>query len=108
MAITHGAAVRTAIANAVAAQADAGAGPAVLKVKDGTTVLSTHTMSDPAFSAASGPTIAANAIGDATVAASGTPDNFTIEDSSGNVIINGSAGDVGSGADLEVSPHQGC
>ena len=102
MAITHGAATRTAIADLVVDRIDAGAAAGELVVLDGVAELTTHTMSDPAFGAASGPTATAAAIGDGTVATGGgTPDNFEVRDSDGNVVFAGSVGLTGSGADLE-------
>lgn len=102
MAITHGAATRTAIADLVVDRIDAGSGAGTLEVREGTDVLTTHELSDPAFGNASGPTATANAIGDGTVAAGGgTPDNFRVLDSDDNVIFSGSVGLAESGADLE-------
>lgn len=102
MAITHAAAVRTAIADLVVDRIDAGSTAGKLIIYDGATPLTEHTLNDPAFGGASGPTATANAIGDGTVAAGGgTPDNFEVLDSDDNVVFSGSVGLDSSGADLE-------
>lgn len=95
----------------IGAAADAGAGAAILLILDGTrpatggaltTTLATLTMSDPAFAAATGGTLTANAItGDTSADATGTATWFRITDSvSGHVLD----GDVGtSGSDLNLN-----
>ena len=104
MVITHGTPVRVAIADLVADAVDAGAAAGRLRIRAGSTLLAEHALSDPAFGGADGGTgvAAASAIADASVVASGTPDNFRIEDSDGNLVFAGSVGDIGSGADLET------
>lgn len=104
MAITHAAAVRTAIADLVVDRIDAGAAAGTLKVYTAgfAALLTTHAFADPAFGGASGPTATANAIGDGTVAAGGgVAAVFRVEDSDGGDVFEGTVGETGSGADLE-------
>jgi len=97
----------------IAAAVDGGAGAGVLRIYNGvrpstggtaTTLLSEHTMSDPAFGAAAGGVLTANSIADDTSAnATATATWCRIVDSNGTFIIDGSVGLVGSGADLEMN-----
>ncbi len=103
MAITKSNAAKQAATDAVVDLVDGGAGAGKLVIKDGSTTLSTHTMSDPAFgdSATSG-TATASAIGDATASATGTADNFDITDSDDTVVFSGSVTATSGGGDLEL------
>lgn len=70
---------------------------ATLTIFDGATTLATHTLAG--FGAPSTGVITANAIADATIAASGTADSATISDTAGTYTLT-----VGtSGADLNLS-----
>lgn len=96
MAITHGAATRTALATAIR---DA-AGGGTLVVLDGSTVLTEHDLPTPAGTV-SGAVLTLGNVADATVQASGEPDGFEVRGSGGAVVFEGSVGTTGSGADLE-------
>lgn len=107
MSITHSTPIRNGVADYVTSQIDAGGGAGKLVIKAGATVLSTHTMSAVAFGDAVNGVATAASISDATVTASGTPDSWEMQDFSGAVIFQGSAGAVGSGEDLEIDVPAG-
>jgi len=66
---------------------------ATLEIRDGSTVLATHTLAG--FGAASGGTITANAIADDTIDATGTADNAKLIDGSTEYALTlGTSGDV--------------
>lgn len=107
MAIQHATAVRTAVADLVVDRIDAGAAAGTLKVYTGTigtttTLLTTHTLNDPAAGNAAAGVATFNAIGDGTVAAGGGVAGwFRIEDSDGNDVFDGTITETGGGGDLE-------
>ena len=103
MSVTHSAAVRTIIADAVVDTIDDGAGAGTLIFQtSGDVEVATLTFSDPAFGAASGPTATASAISSDTNATGGTVAKFIIEDS--NSAAKGFAGAVStSGSDINLS-----
>lgn len=72
---------------------------ATLTILDGVTTLATHTLAG--FGAPSVGVITANAIADATIAASGTADGATLSDTAGTYTL--TVGTTGSGADVEIS-----
>lgn len=104
-----------AAADHVVALLDAGAGPGYIEIRTGAqpasvgdaatgTLLGTLVLSDPAFGAATdaAPSVAtADAIADDVDAdASGTAGWFRAYDSDGNAVLDGAAGEAGSGAEL--------
>jgi hypothetical protein len=105
MAVTHPAAVRDVIANAVCDSIDDGAGAGTLIFQtSGDVEVATCTFSDPAFGAASSGTCTASTITDDTSAAGGTTTKFKIQDS--NSADKGFAGSVtatSGGGDIELS-----
>jgi hypothetical protein len=103
MAITHGAAVRDAVCNAVVDAIDLGTpGPAKLVFQTaGSVACATLPLASPAFGNASSGSAVANAITSDTAAAGGTTTKFVILDKSGNTIIAGSVGT--SGSDINLS-----
>lgn len=103
MAVTLSTAARNALLDAIAALVDGGAGAGKLKIYDTTpTLLAELTMSDPAFAAASGGVLTANAITDDSAAnATGTAATFDVTDSDDAVVYSGSVGT--SGADLNLN-----
>lgn len=103
MAVTHPAAVRTVIADAVVDSIDDGAAAGTLIFQtSGDVEVATCTFSDPAFGAAVGPTATASAISDDSSATGGTVAKFIIQDS--NAAAKGFAGNVQtSGGDINLS-----
>ena len=103
MAVTHPAAVRDTIADAVVDSIDDGAGAGTLIFKtSGDVEVATLTFSDPAFGASSSGTATASAITSDTSATGGIVAKFTIEDS--NAAEKGFAGAVStSGSDINLS-----
>lgn len=95
--LDHSNAARNAATDAVVDLVDQGSGTAVLQIRGGTTVLSEHNLSDPAFGDAGdggadvGEAIA-NAIADATAGATGTADNYVVRDQDGTLTWEGTAG----------------
>lgn len=85
---------RSAACDAVVDLIDAGSGAGLLKIKDGSTVLATITLADPAFGAASNgvATGASFPRSDTSADAAGDADNFELTDSDNNVVISGSVG----------------
>lgn len=78
-----------------------GAPPATPATADSGTLLATLPMSDPAFGNATTAGVAtANAITDATAAASGAAGHFRVKDSNGVVIIQGTAGETADAPDM--------
>jgi hypothetical protein len=92
MAITHGAATRNSIADAVLAAVDAGAAAAKMKFYDAADVLlMTVTLEDPAGAVTDEDLdFTAPVYGD--VATAGTCTKFSVTDSDDNVIFNGTCG----------------
>lgn len=104
MAITHGAAVRDTVCNAVTAAVNAGSpGPAKLIFQTAASAaIATLNMSTTPFAAASGGSAVANPITSSTTETfAGTTTKFVIRDKSGNDIILGSVGT--SGSDINLS-----
>lgn len=101
MAITHGAATRTALANQIKTALDAGPAAGRLKVYAGATLLADYALAKPCGTVA-GAVLTFAAVADVTAAASGTPTRFDACDSTGAVIFSGTVGATGSGADLEA------
>jgi len=102
MAVTHPAAVRTIIADAVVDSIDVGGAGSLIFQTSGDVEVATLTFSATAFGAASGPTATAAAITNDTNATGGTIAKFKIQ--------NGSAADAGfagavstSGSDINLS-----
>ena len=102
MAVTHPAAVRTIIADAVVDSIDVGGAGSLIFQTSGDVEVATLTFSATAFGAASGPTATAAAITSDTNATGGTVAKFKIQ--------NGSAADAGfagavstSGSDINLS-----
>jgi hypothetical protein len=103
MAVSHGAATRTALCDTAVDLVDGGSGAGKLKFLNSTdTVLCTITLSDPAFSAASGPS--ATLLGvplTGTVTVAGTISKFWMTDSADVTVIAGTVGT--SGQDINLS-----
>jgi hypothetical protein len=95
MAVTHPAAVRTIIANAVVDSIDVGGAGSLIFQTTGSVEVATLVFSNPAFGNASGPTATANSIADDTSATGGTVSKFKI--------VNGSAADAGFAGAVAVS-----
>lgn len=107
-------AARNALANAFAGLFDAGAGPGYVEVYTGApptnpqtahggTLLGTCVLGDPAFAAASGGTIVANAIAnDDDADATGVAASFRAYDSSDNVIEDGTISEAGGGGEMII------
>ena len=102
MAVTHPAAVRTIVANAVVDSIDVGGAGTLIFQTSGSVEVATLTFANPAFGAASGATATANAITSDTSATGGSVTKFKIQ--------NGSAADAGfagavstSGSDINLS-----
>jgi hypothetical protein len=99
--------------DAVDAAVNAGASGGFLRIYNGTrpatggtatTLLAELRFSSTAFGAAAGGVITAAAItSDASANATGTATWFRVTDSDGDVVMDGSAGLTGSGADLELA-----
>lgn len=102
MAITHPSAVRTAIANLIDDQVNAGSTYGKLKIlTSGDSVLVTITLQDPAFGAANTGVITLAGVPlSNTAAGTGTAAKFTVTDSDDNIIFTGSVGT--SGTDLTI------
>lgn len=107
--------LRNSILAAVADMVDAGAGPAIIEVRTGAapantsdadtgTLLATCVLSDPSFLIPSGGTVNARPIlPDSSIDASGVAGHFRVKDSSGLVVMQGSCGATGSGADMTLT-----
>ncbi len=107
MAIAHSTAARQASGDAVMALLNAGAGdPAgdLRLLTGGAVQVGLLPLSNPAAGATDGLGIATfNAITDDTNTAAGTIDNFELRDRDNTVVITGTVGLVGSGADIEMT-----
>lgn len=113
MAIQLAAATATDLADAITALVDAGSGAGTIKVYTGTlpsdldptgdTLLATFTLEDPAAAAAVAgvATWDADPDIDATIAATGTPGWFLVEDSDGTDVFGGAV--AASGSDMNAS-----
>ena len=104
MALTLTTAARNAAADAVVDLCDSGASAGNLKLyhSDGTTVLSTHALNDPAFGAAATGTATANAIGSATASGTGTATTFKLFDSDSTEVLSGTVTGTGGGGDITL------
>ena len=100
MAITHGAAARTAIATAVLDAIDAGTAGSLIFRTSGDVEVATLPLSTVS-GVVSGAVLTFNAITADASATGGETTKFTIEDSSSVIILNGSVGT--SGADINLS-----
>lgn len=104
MSVTHPAAVRNAIANAVVDLIDAGAAAGTLEMQtSGDVEVATLTFSDPAFGAAASGTATAGSITDDTNATGGTIAKAVAKDSDGNEVFSCSVTATGGGGDIELS-----
>lgn len=104
MAVTHPAAVRTIIADAVVDSIDVGGAGSLIFQTSGDVEVATLTFGNPAFGAASGPTATANSITDDSSATGGTIAKFKIQN--GSAADAGFAGSVtatGGGGDIELT-----
>jgi len=107
MAITLTTAARNAACDAIVDLVDAGTGAGTIELKSaastvaGTNEVATLTFSDPAFGAASSGVATAGTITDDTNATGGTASHFTVFDSDGNAVWQGTV--ATSGADLNLS-----
>ncbi len=104
MTLVHTATIRNAMADLVADAVDVGSGTAVLEIRDGTTVLISFNLQNPAFGDAAlgissvlGTPIATTGSGD------GNADNFIVRDRDGTEIFNGTVTATGLGGDIEIS-----
>lgn len=104
-AVTHTAAVRNTLADAVVDLIDGGAGAGFLEFQtSGDVEVATITFLDPAFGAASAGIATANTpMTDDSSAAGGTTDRFDVEDSNNLDVFYGSVGVSASGEDIELS-----
>lgn len=103
MAVTHGMATRTAVADAVVDRIDLGSGTAtgLLKIlTSGDAVLVSLPMSNPAFGAASNAVATADTITTTEATGAGTAAKFTIVDRDDAIIATGSVTETGGGGDL--------
>ena len=89
----------TTARNSRASDFSAGFSTSTLVILAGATTLATHTLAG--FGAPSVGVITANAIADATIAATATADGATLTDTAGVYTL--TVGAVGSGADVEIS-----
>lgn len=101
MAVTHSAATRNAIADAVLAEIDLDVGAGTLEFQtSGAVEVATLTLTDPAGSV-SGAVLTFSAITDDTNATGGTVDRFEIKSNAGGVRVLGSV--LTSGGDINLS-----
>lgn len=109
-------AARNAAANAIAALADAGAGPGTVQVRTGAqpatpddaatgTLLATFTLADPAYTAAVAGVAALDATPtlSTTAVADGTAGWFRLLDSTGAAVLDGAVGTVGQQMNLNTT-----
>jgi len=107
MAITLATSARNAACDGIVDLVDGGAAAGTIEIKSaasttsGTSEVATLTFSDPAFGDAATGTATANTITDDTNATGGTASDYTVFDSNGNAIWQGSVST--SGADLNLS-----
>lgn len=103
MAITHVTALRNTLANAAVDALDAAATAGKLVIRDGTTVLATVVLDDPAFdAAAAGVAALAGVPLDEASVATGDADNFLATDGDDNLCWSGSVTATGGGGDLTL------
>lgn len=104
MSITHSAAIRNTVTNAVVDAIDGGSGAGLLVIMNASNIpVATLTFSDPAFGDSSGGTATAAAITADESAAGGTASKFKVTDSAAVTIFEGTVGVTGSDADIELS-----
>lgn len=104
MAITHSSLARNALADQINSLVNSGSGPGIIVFQtSGDVEVATCTFADPAFSAASGGAITANAITEDENATGGTIAKFTVRNSSGNNLFSGTVTTEGGGGDIEIS-----
>jgi hypothetical protein len=104
MSVTHPTAVRTAVADFIVDQLDAGAGPGTIEFRTGGgTEVATLTFDDPAFGAASAGVATAGTITDDTNATGGTIAIAVMLDSDSNEIFRCSVTATGGGGDIELT-----
>lgn len=87
-------AARSAACNGTTALVDGGVAAGKLKIKDGSTVLATITLGDPAYGAASNGVATGNGFprSDSSADNAGEADNYEITDSADTVVISGTVG----------------
>jgi len=110
MAITLTTNARNAACNGIVDLVDAGAGAGTIEIKTaastvaGTSEAATLTFADPAFgNAATGVASLASAMTDDTAATGGTASDYTVFDSNGAAVWQGSVTATAGGGDLELS-----
>lgn len=104
MAITHLAALRDILANAVDDHVNTGAGTAVIRIRASTTTLVDFPLQNPAFGAASSAVITLQGTPIAAVAsAAGTADNFQLINRNADITLSGSVTATGGGGDIEAT-----
>ena len=106
MAVTHGTATRTAVADTVVDRVDLGSGLSAgyLEITtSGNSVLVTCSFSTTAFGSASSGTATANAISNGTASAAGTAAKAKVKDKDGNVIFEGTVTATGGGGNVELA-----
>jgi len=103
MAITLETVSRNAACNAVVDQLELGSGAGKLKIRDGSTLLVTITLQDPAFGSSSTGTATAAGLPLSGVAvAAGDADNYQVTDSADVLYWSGVVTETGNGGDLEL------
>ncbi len=101
MAVTHLSSIRSAFANLITTQLDAGATNALLQLQtSASAAVATPTFSKPSFPAASSGFMTANAITADTSAASGTIAQAYFADSAGNQVVKCSVTSTSGGGDI--------
>lgn len=107
-------AARNAAVSAIAALADADAGPGTIKIYTGSqpasandaasgTLLATVTLADPAFGSASTGTVSGTDPAAVTAVATGTAGWFRLADQSGDTILDGDVTATSGGGAMELS-----
>jgi len=105
MSISHPVATRNEVVDLIVDKVDVGTANAQgrLQIIDASAnVLVTLNMTDPAFGASASGIATADTISDGTCAIAGTAATFTVIDKDETAIFSGTAGALGSGADLEA------
>ena len=106
--------VREDMADVLNAAVNAGASAAQIKIYTGSvngsrgvapsgTLLGTCTCSDPAFSSLNGTLTLLTVTGDSSADSSGTAGCFTLTDSDGNIVLDGTVTATGGGGDLTLN-----
>lgn len=105
MSLTHGAAIRNVVADAVVDAVDAGTPPGLLKIRDSSNVvLATIALATTAFGSASGGVASMSGLpkSDTSADATGTAANFIVTNAAGTTIFAGSVTATGGGGDLTL------